>query len=48
VKQIVERLDGKVGFNDAPGGGVVFYVELPGWHDTAGDEIDVHVEAISS
>jgi signal transduction histidine kinase len=48
VKQIVERLGGKVGFNDAPGGGAMFYVELPGWHDTAGDEIDVHVEAISS
>ena len=29
VKQIVTRLDGKVGFEDAPGGGTVFYVDLP-------------------
>jgi PAS domain S-box-containing protein len=29
VKQIVIRLDGKVGFEDAPGGGTVFYVDLP-------------------
>jgi PAS domain S-box-containing protein len=47
VKQIVERLGGKVGFNDAPGGGAMFYVELPAWNDTAGGEIDVHAEAIS-
>lgn len=31
VKQIVARLDGKVGFEDAPGGGTIFYVELPNW-----------------
>jgi PAS domain S-box-containing protein len=47
VKQIVERLGGKVGFNDAPGGGAMFHVELPAWNDTAGGEIDVHAEAIS-
>ena len=29
VKQIVTRLGGKVGFDDAPGGGTVFHVELP-------------------
>jgi signal transduction histidine kinase len=29
VKQIVQRLGGEVGFSDAPGGGAVFYVELP-------------------
>jgi DNA-binding response OmpR family regulator len=29
VKQIVTRLDGEVGFTDAPGGGTIFYVELP-------------------
>jgi CheY-like chemotaxis protein len=29
VKQIVIRLDGKVGFDDAPGGGTIFYVDLP-------------------
>ncbi len=31
VRQIVDRLEGKVGFSDAPGGGTNFYVELPGW-----------------
>lgn len=31
VKQIVERLDGKVGFDDAPGGGAVFHIDLPDW-----------------
>jgi PAS domain S-box-containing protein len=31
VKQIVTRLGGKVDFGDAPGGGAVFHVELPGW-----------------
>lgn len=31
VKQIVDRLDGKVGFDDAPGGGAIFYVDLPNW-----------------
>lgn len=29
VKEIVERLGGSVGFQDAPGGGTVFYVDLP-------------------
>jgi signal transduction histidine kinase len=29
VKQIVTRLGGQVGFDDAPGGGTVFYFELP-------------------
>jgi len=31
VRQIVERLGGKVGFRDAPGGGTIFYVVLPCW-----------------
>ena len=30
VKQIVLRLGGEVGFLDAPGGGTIFYVDLPG------------------
>jgi PAS domain S-box-containing protein len=30
VKEIVGRLGGEVGFSDAPGGGTVFYVDLPG------------------
>jgi CheY-like chemotaxis protein len=29
VKQIVIRLDGQVGFEDAPGGGTIFQVDLP-------------------
>jgi PAS domain S-box-containing protein len=30
VKQIVTSLGGKVGFDDAPGGGAIFHVEFPG------------------
>lgn len=45
VKQIVERLGGDVGFHDAPGGGTVFFVELPTWDESAGGEIDVDVDA---
>lgn len=42
VKQIVERLGGKVGFADAPGGGTTFYIELPSWggvSDVARDQL---------
>jgi signal transduction histidine kinase len=35
VKQIVDRLGGEVGFFDAPGGGTVFYVDLPLWRSNA-------------
>jgi DNA-binding response OmpR family regulator len=45
VKQIVERLGGKVGFDDASGGGTVFYVDLPAWDGSAGGEIDVDADA---
>jgi PAS domain S-box-containing protein len=31
VKQIVERLGGSVRFDDAPGGGAIFSVEIPAW-----------------
>ena len=41
VKQIVERLGGEVGFDDAPGGGTVFHVELPCWDHIASREIDL-------
>lgn len=44
VRQIVERLGGRVWFDDAPGGGTIFYVELPPWDGSAGSEIDVAVE----
>jgi Histidine kinase-, DNA gyrase B-, and HSP90-like ATPase len=40
AKQIIDRLGGEIGFADAPGGGTVFYVELPIWDgmtDLAGD-----------
>jgi PAS domain S-box-containing protein len=45
VKQIVERLGGKIGFDDAPGGGAVFYVDLPAWDGRAGGEIDLDSDA---
>jgi PAS domain S-box-containing protein len=31
VRQIVARLGGKVDFDDALGGGTIFWVDLPGW-----------------
>jgi PAS domain S-box-containing protein len=45
VKQIVERLGGKVGFDDPPGGGAAFYVELPVWDGSTGGEIDLDSDA---
>jgi PAS domain S-box-containing protein len=45
VKQIVERLSGTIGFDDAPGGGAIFFVELPVWDGTAGGEIDLYTGA---
>ena len=41
VKQIVERLGGEVGFLDAPGGGTIFYVDLPTWDIALCHEIDL-------
>lgn len=35
AKQIVDRLGGEVGFDAAPGGGTIFYVELPVWRRVA-------------
>lgn len=40
VKQIVKRLHGEVGFHDAPGGGTLFYVELPAAEQAADWEVD--------
>jgi PAS domain S-box-containing protein len=45
VKQIVERLGGKIGFGDAPGGGAIFHVDFPVWDGRAGGEIDLDSEA---
>jgi PAS domain S-box-containing protein len=41
VKEIVGRLGGKVGFQDAAGGGAIFYIDLPVWDDTVGGAIDL-------
>ena len=35
VKEIVGRLGGQVGFDDAPGGGTIFHVDLPYWRQAA-------------
>lgn len=40
VQEIVARLGGRVSFDDADGGGTVFYVDLPSWAQIAGREID--------
>lgn len=40
VKQIVTRLGGTVGFEDAPGGGTVFFFDLPAWEQVAVRETD--------
>ena len=40
VKQIVDRLSGEVGFADAPGGGTIFYVQLPCWDHVASLALD--------
>jgi len=45
VKQIVARLGGRIGFDDAPGGGAVFYVDLPAWDGRAGGEIDLDADS---
>jgi hypothetical protein len=47
VKQIVARLGGQVGFDDAPGGGAIFHVEFPDWEQTA-SEFDASANAVPS
>jgi len=44
VKQIVNRLNGKVGFENAPGGGALFYIELPVWGDIANWQVDLDTD----
>jgi signal transduction histidine kinase len=44
VKQIVDRLGGEVGFDDALGGGTIFYVELPCWDLVTGMAIDLDAQ----
>jgi len=43
VKQIVTRLGGTVGYDDAAGGGTIFHVDLPSWPRVAAWAIDVTV-----
>jgi signal transduction histidine kinase len=31
AKEIINRLGGEIGFDDAPGGGTTFHFELPDW-----------------
>jgi PAS domain S-box-containing protein len=45
VKQIVSRLGGTVAFEDAAGGGTVFYVELPSWKEVAEQTSDIGASA---
>jgi DNA-binding response OmpR family regulator len=44
VKQIVDRLSGKVGFSDVSGGGTTFRVELPCWEPVVGMAIDPNAQ----
>jgi K+-sensing histidine kinase KdpD len=30
ARQIIARMQGQIGFDDAPGGGTIFYVDLAG------------------
>jgi len=39
VKQIITRLGGEVAFDDAPGGGTLFHVELPSWSEALPREV---------
>lgn len=43
AKQIVDRLNGTIGFEDAPGGGTIFHVELPNWTTQQRDASDHHI-----
>ncbi|MBI5128494.1 MAG: PAS domain S-box protein [Rhodopseudomonas palustris] len=45
VKQLTERLGGKVSFADAVGGGTVFSIELPKWDGAAPGDLDADAEA---
>jgi DNA-binding response OmpR family regulator len=44
VKQIVARLGGEVGFDDALGGGTIFHVELPCWDYAVSRDMDLDAE----
>jgi CheY-like chemotaxis protein len=44
VKQIVDRLNGKVGFEAAPGGGTIFNVDLACWKNEANIAVDLDLQ----
>jgi PAS domain S-box-containing protein len=48
VKEIVARLGGTVGFEDASGGGTVFYVELPSWSQIGARASDTDTSAATA
>jgi PAS domain S-box-containing protein len=41
VKQMVTRMGGEVGFDDAPGGGAIFHVALPEFENVADDKTTI-------
>ncbi len=41
VKQLTIRLGGEVSFEDAPGGGTIFHVDLPSWDYVGDGQIDL-------
>jgi signal transduction histidine kinase len=45
VRQIVMRMRGQIGFEDAPGGGTIFYVDLPAADRMAGRQAEFTAEA---
>ncbi len=45
VREIVTRMGGQVDFEDAPGGGTIFRVTLPGWKREAAREAGLATEA---
>lgn len=44
VREIVSRLQGEVGFSDAPGGGAIFHVDLPEWDCATGADGETDAE----
>jgi PAS domain S-box-containing protein len=46
VQQIITRLDGEVGFDNALAGGTIFHFDLPSWDHIANREIDGDPNAV--
>ena len=47
VREIVTRLGGDVGFEDAAGGGTIFHITLPSWQATAGSKADSETSTLA-